>query len=432
MKHKINVEEYGPLADEMAEAVSQCVHCGFCLPACPTYKVLQQEMDSPRGRIIIMKSVLENQVELEEALPYIDHCLGCLACQTACPSGVQYSNLISPFRALAETKRKRPVDEQLSRWITKECLPYPNRFYYAAGLGKLTKPLTPAVPKRFQGMLKMVPEEIPTLQSLPELIPAMGTKKGRVALQVGCVQQVLAQEINLATIDVLTINGYEVVIPRDQGCCGALALHTGDHPRARELAANNLDVFPESVDAIISNAAGCGSSMHEYPLLFKGTRREEKAQYFSKMVRDISVFLHEIELEPINDPGIEIAVAYHDACHLSHAQGVTQEPRTLLSKIPNLSLVPIYDGDICCGSAGSYNLEHPEIAEQLGQMKATNIFNTNADIVAAGNIGCLVQIRNHLSHSNGSGAVNESDIPVLHTIELIDLAYQGMISSLLS
>jgi glycolate oxidase iron-sulfur subunit len=235
MKHSIDIEEHGNLAVEMAEAVSKCVHCGFCLPACPTYKVLQEEMDSPRGRIILMKSVLEKEIDLEEALPYIDHCLGCLGCQTVCPSGVEYNNLITPFRALAESKRKRPVDEQFSRWLTQECLPYPNRFYYAAGLGKITKPISPAIPKRFQGMLNLIPEEIPALQSLPELIPAIGPKKGRVALQVGCVQQVLAQEINLATIDVLTLNGYEVVIPQKQCCCGALALHNGDHTRAREL-----------------------------------------------------------------------------------------------------------------------------------------------------------------------------------------------------
>jgi glycolate oxidase iron-sulfur subunit len=432
MKHTINIEEYGPLADEMAEAVSKCVHCGFCLPACPTYKVLQQEMDSPRGRIILMKSVLENDVELEEALPYIDHCLGCLGCETVCPSGVEYSKLISPFRALAETKRRRPVDEQLSRWITKECLPYPNRFYYAAGLGKITKPLTPAVPKRFQGMLNMVPEDIPSLQQLPEIIPAIGKRKGRVALQVGCVQQILAQEINLASINVLTLNGYEVVIPQEQGCCGALALHTGDHQRARELAAINIGVFPNDIDAIISNAAGCGSSMHEYPLLFKGTKHESAAQDFSAQVQDISVFLNELELEEMPDPGRKLDVAYHDACHLAHAQGVTQEPRSLLTQIPNLNLLPIKDGDICCGSAGSYNLEHPEIAAQLGQLKADNINHTNADIIITGNIGCLVQIRNHLPSINGSGNGSQTDIPVLHTIELIDLAYQNKISSIFS
>jgi glycolate oxidase iron-sulfur subunit len=355
-----------------------------------------------------------------------------LGCQTVCPSGVEYNNLISPFRALAESKRKRPVDEQLSRWITKECLPYPSRFYYAAGLGKITKPLSPAVPKRFQGMLNMIPSEIPSLQELPQSIPPIGKKKGRVALQVGCVQQVLSQEINLATIDVLTLNGYEVVIPQGQGCCGALAMHTGDHQRARELAANNLDIFPHDVDAVISNAAGCGSSMHEYAKLFKDTDYEPAAQEFSRMVRDISVFLSDIDLEQIPDPGRELKVAYHDACHLSHAQGVTQEPRSLLSRIPNLTLIPINEGDICCGSAGSYSLEHPEIAEQLGKMKAKNIMRTNADLVITGNIGCLVQIRNHITKLNDNGSFTKPDIPVLHTIELLDLAYQNMISSIFS
>jgi glycolate oxidase iron-sulfur subunit len=427
MKHTINVDDYGPLAAEMAEAVSKCVHCGFCLPACPTYKILQQEMDSPRGRIIIMKSVLENQVELEEAMPYIDHCLGCLGCVTVCPSGVQYGNLISPFRALAESTRKRPVDERLSRWFTKKSLPYPNRFYYAAKLAKISKPLSSAAPKRLQAMLNLVPGSIPTLQSLPELIPSEGSRQGRVALQVGCVQQVLAQEINLATINVLTRNGYEVVIPKNQGCCGALALHTGDHKTAHELAVNNLKTFPLDVDIIISNAAGCGSAMHEYPLLFKDTEFEGKANSFSEKVQDISVFLNEIDLAPIPTPQKEIFAAYHDACHLAHAQGVTEEPRSLLTQIPNLTLVPVNEGDICCGSAGSYNLEQPEIAQQLGERKATNIINTKADLVTTGNIGCIVQLRNHLTKLDGHMDGMGIDIPVMHTIELIDLAYQQLL-----
>lgn len=432
MKHEINIDAYGPLSAEMAEAVSKCVHCGFCLPACPTYKVLQQEMDSPRGRIILMKSVLENQIELEEALPYIDHCLGCLGCQTVCPSGVVYNNLITPFRALAESMRTRPVDEQFSRWIAKQCLPYPNRFYYAAGLGKISKPLAPAVPKRLQGMINLVPQDIPSLQTLPEVVPAMGKMKGRVALQVGCVQQVLAQEINHATINVLTRNGFEVIIPKDQGCCGALALHTGDHQTARHLASNNIEIFPENIDAIITNAAGCGSCMHEYSLLFKGTVEQAKADHFAKMVKDISVFLNEIDLTPIPDAGQEFTVAYHDACHLSHAQGVTQEPRSLLAKVPNLELLPIQEGDICCGSAGSYNLEHPEIAGQLGQRKAEYIIDTGADVIVAGNIGCLVQIKNHIRNINGKTADKSRDLPVLHTIELIDLAYQERLPAIIS
>ncbi len=424
MKHKIPIEEYGPLASEMAEAVSKCVHCGFCLPACPTYNVLHEEMDSPRGRIILMKSVLEGEIELEEAVQYIDHCLGCLGCQTVCPSGVPYGHLLSPFRAYAESNRQRTADERLSRWMTKETLPFPGRFRLATQLGKFTKPLTNALPAQFQAMVNLIPESLPPSQALPSIYPAKGTKRGRVALQIGCVQQVLAQEINWATLRVLTHNGIEVVIPQNQGCCGALALHTGDKPTAYNLAANNLNSFPADVDAIITNAAGCGSSMHEYPLLFKGTEFEKLANTFSDKVVDISVFMVGFDLEPIPPLANPLRIAYHDACHLAHAQGITQEPRNLLKKIPNISLIPIKEGDLCCGSAGSYNLEQPAIAQQLGRRKAANVLNTEADVVVTGNIGCLIQLRTHLAQLAGENGDMQSIPPVMHTIELIDLAYQ--------
>lgn len=424
MKHQIQLEDYGPLASEMAEAVSKCVHCGFCLPACPTYKVLKQEMDSPRGRIILMKSALEEEIPIEEALPYIDHCLGCLGCVSVCPSGVEYGNLLSPFRAIAEARRQRPVDERFSRWVTKECLPYPDRFYIASHVGKLSKPLSSAVPKRFQPMLNLVPESIPSRQSLPEVYPATGARRGRVALQVGCVQQVLAQEINWATLRVLSRNGFEVLIPPGQACCGALALHTGDHATAFDLAVKNLDTFPSDVDAIITNAAGCGSAMHEYPLLFKGTKYEERAKAYAEKVKDVSVFLASIDLAPMPMLNQELKIAYHDACHLAHAQKVVQEPRSVLSQIPNLKLIPLREGDMCCGSAGSYNLEQPEIAGKLGEIKARNILDSHADAVAAGNIGCLVQIQHHLSKLVDGGKGRQNGMPVMHTIEIIDLAYQ--------
>ncbi|UCF29161.1 MAG: 4Fe-4S dicluster domain-containing protein, partial [Chloroflexota bacterium] len=299
MKHNIPVQDYGQLASEMADAVSQCVHCGFCLPACPTYNLLHQEMDSPRGRIILMKSVLEREIDLEEAVPYIDHCLGCLACQTVCPSGVQYGNLLTPFRAYSETVRRRPAEERFSRWVTKETLPKPARFRLATQVAKISKPFASIAPTRFQAMLDLVPEDIPGAERLPSTFPAQGTRRAKVALQVGCVQQVLAQKINLATLRVLSKNGIEVVIPSAQGCCGALALHTGDMDTAFNLASNNLDNFPKDVDAIISNAAGCGSAMHEYPQLFKGSKYEELASLFAEKVIDITVFLTEIDLEPI-------------------------------------------------------------------------------------------------------------------------------------
>jgi glycolate oxidase iron-sulfur subunit len=428
MKHAINLDDYGPLAAEMADAVSKCVHCGFCLPACPTYKVLQEEMDSPRGRIILMKSALEKEISIDEALPYIDHCLGCLGCVSVCPSGVEYGNLISPFRVIAENYRQRTIDDNFSRWVTKKTLPYPGRFYFVTKLGNLSRFLSPVLPTQFQPMLDMVPESIPPRETLPEFVPAQGKKRGKVALQAGCVQQVLAQEINWATIRVLTRNGFDVVIPKNQGCCGALALHTGDHQTAFDLAKHNMDQFPTDVDAIISNAAGCGSAMHEYPLLFKETEFEDTAKLFSRKVMDISVFLAGIELLPIPNSHKALRVAYHDACHLSHAQGITREPRWLLNQIPYLTLVPINDGDLCCGSAGSYNLEQPEIASKLGSRKAKNILNTHADAVATGNIGCLVQLQNHLAKMNRQISSEQIDTPVMHTIELIDLAYQEKLS----
>jgi glycolate oxidase iron-sulfur subunit len=424
MKHTIPIEDLGPLASEMADAVSKCVHCGFCLPACPTYNVLHQEMDSPRGRIILMKSVLEGEIELEEAVPYIDHCLGCLGCETVCPSGVQYGSLLSPFRFYTESKRMRPPDERLSRWITKETLPYPDRFRFATQVGKLSKPVSKVLPSQFQAMLNLIPESIPQRQSLPSVYPAQGEQRARVALQIGCVQQVLAQEINWATLRVLSRNGIEVVIPPTQGCCGALAFHTGDSESVKSLAENNLEAFPEDVDAIITNAAGCGSSMREYPLIFKGSKLEEVASSFSARVIDISVFLNDFDIEPIPPLKHPLKIAYHDACHLAHAQGVTQEPRNLLNKIPNLVLMPINEGDLCCGSAGSYNLEQPKIAEQLGQRKAVNILNTGAEAVVTGNIGCLIQLQTHLARSNGNFGGAEKDIRVWHTIEIIDRAYR--------
>ena len=424
MKHTIPLEQYGPLATEMANAVAKCVHCGFCLPGCPTYNVLHQEMDSPRGRIILMKSVLEGNIDLEDIMPYIDHCLGCLGCESACPSGVAYGELLSPFRSYAEEHLHRPGGQRLSRWVTKETLPYPQRFRLAAKAGKFVKPVSAVLPGQIQSMLDLIPERIPPQKALPFIHPAQGARRGRVALQIGCVQQVLAQEINWATLRVLARNGIEIVIPQDQGCSGALAMHTGDKLTARSLAINNLNSFPSDVDAIITNAAGCGSSMHEYPILFKGTEFKESATAFSQRVYDISVFLNEFNIEPIPPLTNPITIAYQDACHLAHAQGVTQEPRELLLKVPNLTILPINEGDLCCGSAGSYNLEQPEIAKELGHRKAENILDTGADAVVTGNIGCLIQLRTHLSQLNGSNRGSQKPIPVWHTIEIIDKAYQ--------
>lgn len=424
MKHTIPVEDLGPLASKMAEAVTKCVHCGFCLPFCPTYNVLHEEMDSPRGRIVLMKTILEGQIELKEAVEYIDNCLGCLGCVTACPSGVSYGELLTPFRVYAEDNRKRTTEERIARWITKETLPYPGRFRLATKVGKLAKPLSSLVPVGFQSMLELIPSDIPTSQPLPPVFPAQGARRARIALLTGCVQQVLAQEINWASLRVLARNGVEVIIPRNQGCCGALAQHTGDYNTANVLAAINIEAFPDDVDAILTNAAGCGSSMHEYSLLFKGSEYENKAAAFSDRVSDISVFLTKLGINPPPRTTGSINVAYHDACHLSHAQGITQEPRDLLRKIPGVTVIPIPEGELCCGSAGSYNLEHPKIAQKLGKRKVNNILSIQPDVVVTGNIGCLIQLRMHLNKLGNSTGEEIDVIPVMHTIELLDNAYR--------
>jgi glycolate oxidase iron-sulfur subunit len=423
MKHAIPTAEFGPLGEAMAGAVTRCVHCGFCLPACPTYNVLGEEMDSPRGRIVLMKSVLEGNVNLDEAMPYIDRCLGCLGCVTACPSGVPYSELITPFRGYAESTRHRHALDRLSRSFTRELVPYPSRFRLAARAGNLAKPFAGLMPEQFKAMLGLLHARIPPAQPLPEVYPAQGTRRARVALLSGCVQQVVAPEINWATLRVLARNGVEIIIPPEQGCCGGLALHTGNHAAARKQALINLAVFPKDVDAVLTNAAGCGSCMHEYPLLFRGTPQDQLAEAFAGQVLDISVFLDQlglIEPGPLPEP---LKLAYHDACHLAHAQQVTSPPRRLLQHIPNLTLLAIPEGDLCCGSAGSYNIDQPAIAANLGQRKAKNILSTQADGVVTGNIGCLVQLRTHLAAVASTNGGSLSALPVWHTLEVLDRAY---------
>ncbi|MBX3054265.1 MAG: 4Fe-4S dicluster domain-containing protein [Caldilineaceae bacterium] len=417
MRHAIPVDDLGPQAHAMADAVSACVHCGFCLPACPTYLTLGEEMDSPRGRILLMKGVLEGELELADALPYVDRCLGCLGCVTACPSGVEYGELLAPFRARAEEQRERPLREKITRLMANQTLPYPGRFRAAAALGKLARPVQSLLPAPMRTMLSLLPEKMPASNPLPPLVPAEGTRRARVALLAGCVQQVLAPEINWATVRVLARNGVEVVIPRGQGCCGALSMHNGEAGQARSLARHNLDIFqPGDVDAIVTNAAGCGSGMHEYPLLFAGSRDEERAQQFAAQVQDVSVFLDKLGIAAPPALDAPLSVAYHDACHLAHAQGVRDAPRRLLTAIPNVTLVPIAEGEICCGSAGTYNIEQPELAQQLGQRKAGAVAATGADLLVTGNIGCMTQISNHLGQLG-------KPLPVLHTIQLLDRAY---------
>ncbi len=398
----------------MASAVQACVHCGFCLAACPTYEELGQEMDSPRGRIVLMKEVLEGDLPLEQALPHVDRCLGCLACEPACPSGVLYRDLISPFRAKANAERGRPLLERLRRLLVSETLPFPERFRWSARLGQFGRWTRPVLPPSWRPMLDLIPAKLPPRQTWKSEYPACGVRRARVALLLGCAQRVLDPDINTATIDVLTRNGVTVCLPPGQGCCGALSWHTGDLSVAQRFAIGNLKAFGgEEVDAIVTNAAGCGSGLQEMPLVLKGTEWETQALAFAKKVVDVTVFLDRLgDLQAFPERGEERTVAYHDACHLANAQGVRKEPRNLLRRVPGLKLVEIPEAHLCCGSAGTYNIDQPEIAASLGKAKAAAIAGTGADMVATGNIGCLTQIGLHLTKQGRT-------LPIRHTVQIL-------------
>ena len=416
MKHAIPAGKLGAFGQPMADAVQACVHCGFCLPTCPTYQILGEEMDSPRGRITLMKQVLEGTLPLENALPYLDACLGCLACETACPSGVEYRELISPFRAISERQRDRPLLERIRRWLLLRLLPHPERFEFAVRLGLLTKPFAKLMPASLRPMLDLLPARLPENEPLQEHYFPLDKPRAKIALLAGCAQQVLAPQINRATIEVLLQNDVEVVIPRQQVCCGALAWHVGAYADAARCARQNVAAFPDDVDAIVTNAAGCGSCLHEYPLILSGTNDGGGAESFAKKTVDVAEFLVRIGFKPPMDTGRKMVVAMQDACHLLHGQHVESGPRKLLQSIPGMELREIADAEICCGSAGTYNLDPPDVSAELGRRKAASLIASGADIAVTGNIGCLTQLRAHLAAAGSS-------VRILHTMELVEETY---------
>ncbi|MCA9126312.1 MAG: 4Fe-4S dicluster domain-containing protein [Planctomycetales bacterium] len=419
MLHKLDIAELGERGGAMGQAIGTCVHCGFCLPACPTYQVLESEMDSPRGRILLMKSVLEGHLPVTEAQPHVDRCLGCLACVSHCPSGVEYGDLISSYRDHVRSRGERPPS--LKRWLAAMTLPYKERFRWAIRLAFWTRPLHRFAPRALRPMLDLVPEELPKRQDLPAISPAQGPRLGRVALLAGCAQQVLAPDINASAVRVLNRNGIEVVLPAGQGCCGALSWHTGDGSAAARFAKKLMSTIPADVDCVLTTAAGCGSAIHEYPLLLKGTEAEQRAGEMAAKTTDISVYLSQLKLVAIPNLQRPMRVVYQDACHLSHAQRVRAAPRQLLSAIPGLDVAELADRDTCCGSAGTYNIEQPDIAKKLGELKVKNVLDTGASAVVSGNIGCLVQIEKHMQ--------SRSDrVAVLHTVQVLDRAYRGILS----
>jgi glycolate oxidase iron-sulfur subunit len=416
------------------ELINQCVHCGFCLPACPTYVLWGEEMDSPRGRIYLMKMASEGATTLTPKLvQHMDTCLGCVSCMTACPSGVDYGKLIEATRAQIERLHPRPLAERLHRGMLFALLPEIRRlrilrrllaFYQRSGLQTLVRGsgVLNLLPRRLRAMESLAPK-VAAGEMVAEVTPARGPQRARVGLMLGCVQREFLSGINAATVRVLAAEGCEVVAPGGQGCCGALLIHAGEEPGALDLARRMIDVFEkESVDVVITNAGGCGSNVKDYGhLLRDDPEYAERARLFSAKCKDVAEFLVELGPRAPRHP-VKTRVAFHDSCHLQHAQRVRTQPRALLAGIPGLEILEVPESAICCGSAGIYNLVQPRTADELADRKARNIAPLNADVVATGNVGCILQI----------GAALERDgqsTPVRHTIQLVDEAIRNSRSS---
>jgi glycolate oxidase iron-sulfur subunit len=408
------------------DLIDDCVHCGFCLPTCPTYVLWGEEMDSPRGRIVLMKSGHEEGSSVSpELVNHLDNCLGCMACVTACPSGVQYDKLIEDTRGQVERNFSRSPGERAFRRLVFAFFPHPGRLRALAPLMAASRALhldglaTRLAPARMASLVRLSPTTPAreALRRLPERFPARGERRGTVALLQGCVQRVFFGRVNQATAEVLAAEGFEVQAPRLPRCCGALELHTGYDRSAKELAKKTIEAF-EGYDHVVVNAAGCGSAMKDYGhLLREDDEWAERAERFAAKVRDVTELLAEAGPRAQRHP-LPMKVAYHDACHLAHAQSVRTQPRELLQAIPELELVEPPEWEICCGSAGVYNLIKPEPAAELGERKARNLVDTGADVVAAANPGCALQIS---AHSERLGR----RLPVLHPMELLHTSIQG-------
>jgi glycolate oxidase iron-sulfur subunit len=401
---------------ELREAntiLRSCVHCGMCTATCPTFVELGDELDSPRGRIYLIKDMLENgrpATELEAR--HVDRCLSCLSCMTTCPAGVNYMHLVDHARRHIEETYDRPLPERLLRRMLAMILPYPARFRPAMRLAGLVRGLAGLIPgqsmtaKRLRAMLKLAPKTLPPAQPLGSLYPAEGARRGRVALLAGCAQQVLDPEINAATLRLLTRMGMEVVVPPSTGCCGALTHHMGLHDPAMAAARANILAWDAAgLDAVVVNTSGCGTTVKDYGFMFREAPEAAAAARISAMAMDISEALDKFGYAP-SRPAPGITVAYHSACSLQHGQKITALPKQLLQKAGFTVKEPL-EGHLCCGSAGTYNIMQPEIAERLRSRKLANINSTGASVLVAGNIGCLTQL--------GGEA-----LPTVHTVQMLD------------
>jgi glycolate oxidase iron-sulfur subunit len=398
-----------------------CVHCGFCTATCPTFLLLGDELDSPRGRIYLIKDMLETgRPATEEVVRHIDRCLSCLSCMTTCPSGVNYMHLVDHARTYIERTYRRPLTERWLRSILGILLPRPDLFRLALRGARLTRPMSRLIPgrsmlaQRLRAMLALTPDQLPAPSPVqaPQVHPAQGMRTARVALLTGCAQQVLMPRINEATIRLLTRLGVEVVVAREAGCCGALNHHIGQHDRAMSLARANIaawssEVEQQGLDAIVINASGCGTTVKDYGFMFRSEPEPwpSRAESISALTLDVSEFLTRIGYAPTREAP-DLTVAYHSACSLQHGQQVTTQPKMLLARA-GFRVTEPREAHICCGSAGTYNLLQPEIAGRLRERKLENLKATAPDLIAAGNIGCITQL-------------SSDGIPVVHTVELLD------------
>ena len=408
-----------PAIERSNEILRACVHCGFCTATCPTYQVLGDELDSPRGRIYLIKDMLENDRPADaKTVKHIDRCLSCLACMTTCPSGVHYMHLVDHARDHIEKTYKRPFSDRALRWLLANILPYPTRFRLALLGAKLGRPFRFLMPDaRLKAMLDMAPKIIPPVSRNddPQSFAPQGARKKRVALMTGCAQKALNTDINDATIRLLTRLGCEVVVAEGAGCCGALTHHMGKTDESHASAAKNIRAWSAEMDgagldAIVINTSGCGTTIKDYGHMFRNDPLAEQAAAVSDKAMDISELLMQLDLPEGGAP--DLTVAYHAACSLQHGQQIKTYPKDLLKRA-GFTVVEPADSHLCCGSAGTYNLMQPEISAQLKERKIRTLEAKSPDIIAAGNIGCMMQI--------GSG----SDVPIVHTVELLDWVTGG-------
>ena len=407
-----------PAIARSEKILRSCVHCGFCTATCPSYQVLGDELDSPRGRIYLIKDMLENDRPADAKLvKHIDRCLGCLACMTTCPSGVDYMHLLDHARSHIETTYKRPLSDRALRFMLAKILPYPNRFRAAVLGAWIARPFRRLIPGRLRGMVDFAPKSLPARSRLedPQTHPATTPRKLRVAMLTGCAQRAVNTDISGAAIRLLTRHGADVVIPKGMGCCGALTHHMGRGKDSHAMAAANIRAFAAEIDAggldaIVITTSGCGTTIKDYGTMFEGTPLAADAKRVAALARDITEVMAEIGLTNPAPNGLR--VAYHAACSLQHGQKVKDAPKDLLRAAGFTVLEPA-DSHLCCGSAGTYNLLQPEIAGELGKRKTATLLATKPGVISAGNIGCMMQI----------GA--QAGIPVVHTAELLDWATGG-------